>query len=810
MMEKLILDIRYSLRQLLKNPGYMAVAVLTLALGIGANTAIFSLLRGVLLRPLPFHHGEQLVHVGFRPPENGIEGMRFSVSELGDLRQQSHTFDGFAEYHSMAYTLLGWGEPDRVQTGVVSANFFRELGVTPVLGRDFRAEDEVPGAQPVLLLTHDYWQRRFGGERSIVGKDLQMNGRAITVVGVLPPLPQYPGKDDLYMPTAACPFRSTTRTITSRNSRFLTLLGRVKPGVDVARAQADLTAVAGAIAREHPEAPRKDGNDIGLASVADELTRRFRPTLFVLAGIVLLVLVITCSNVANLLLARLLARQKEMVVRSAVGAGRTRLLRQLLTESTLLGLLGGCLGLAVAYWSLQLLVAFAARFTPRAAEIAIDWPVLAFTLLISLLTGLAFGLVPALQVSRQDLGAALREGSGHATGGLGRHRFRSILVVLQVATSFVLLVAAGLMVRSLRELQHTSGGFDPNNVLSTIISLPFSKYTTPQQSQTFYLTLLDRVAHHAGVVSVAVASDLPLTGETTTPSVQIENRPPAAAGESSPQANAHIASEAYFQTLGIPLLRGRVFAPTDNRQAPLVVIINDAMARKYFPNQEAVGQRFSVASNPTLRTIVGVVGDVKQVDLATEAGPGFYVPFQQLPNSDMRLLVRTVSDPRRLAPEVRAIVHEIDRDQSVGALSTLAEIRSSVLAPTRLTSVLLMLFAGLAFVITVTGLSGVIAFSVSERTHEIGIRMALGARQGEVLRRVLWGALTLVAIGVALGTVSALAFGHVLSSLLYGIAPTDLTTFVLVILLLPAVVVAACMPPAFRATSVDPIVALRA
>jgi putative ABC transport system permease protein len=807
-MENLLQDLRYSLRQLLRSPTYTLAAVLTLALGIGANTAIFSVIHGVILRPLPFHHGAQIAHVGYENPESGANSLRFSVQELGDYRGQTKAFSDLAEYHSMAFSLLGWGEPDRVQTGVVSSNFFDELGVAPEIGRGFRHEDEQLGAPHVLLLTHDYWIRRFGGQPTIIGKRLEMNQRSIEVIGVLPALPDFPGKDDVFMPTAACPFRSSPRVIQNRGARMVQLFGRLKPGISLAQARVDSTTINSRLGEAHPESRRKDTKVVDVASLQDELTGAFRPTLIVLVSTVGLVLLIACANVANLLLARLLSRQKEIVVRAAIGAGRRRLVRQLLTESIVLAFLGGALGIALAFASLGLLVAFAAHYTPRAGEISIDAPVLFFTLAVTLVTGLAFGLVPALQVSRQDLGTSLREGSGRSTGGVGKHRFRSGLVVVQVAVSFVLLVGAGLMVRTLLALQQVNPGFNTDNVLTMTLALPFSKYTTPQQFETFFDGVTEQVKRLPRVLQTTIGSEVPLAGQALTPTVQIEHRV-IPAGETEPQADVHLAGDGYFRTMGIALMRGRDFSSADARQSVKVALINEAMAKKYFPGEDPLNKRVQIFTSGWW-TIVGIVADIKQNGLSSEAGPGVYFPFRQFPAGTMQLFVRTAGTPESLLPEIRRVVHGIDPEQPIADVETLTQVRQESLAPSRLTAMLLVVFAGLAFVITATGLSGIISFSVSERTQEIGIRSALGASRSDVLQTVLRESAVLVLAGLLLGAAGSLALGRVLASLLYGVAPTDVATLVAVGLLLPAVVAVACLPPAWKATAIDPMVALRA
>ena len=515
-MQSLRQDFVFALRQLRRNPGFAAATVLTLALGIGANTAIFSIVSGVLLHPLPYSGGERLVQVKHGQPGPGPETVYFSVPELADYREsraQSRALASWMEYHSMSFILLGYGDPDRVKTGVVSTNAFEVLGVRPVLGRPFRSDDEKPGAPPVLLLSDHYWRSRIGGDPAIVGRTLRMNDKPITVVGVLPPLPPFPGDDDVYMPTSACPYRSSERLIHNRSARLISLFGRLPPGGTLAAAQTELTGLVGRLRREHPESyPTEAEAALAIVPAQDQLLGSFRPTLFLLLGTVGLVLLIACANVGNLALARLLAREREVVLRSALGAGRSRLVRQLLTESTVLALAGGLLGLLFAALGRSLLVAFAARFTPLATGIGIDSRVLAFTFAISLLAGLAFGLLPALHATRRDLSTALKESGGHATLGRSRHRFRNALVVLQVAVSFMLLIAAGLTVRSSLALSRVDAGFADRNVLTATIALPFSRYKGAQKTIDFFGALLPRVQALPGVRSAGLGSSVPLTG----------------------------------------------------------------------------------------------------------------------------------------------------------------------------------------------------------------------------------------------------------------------------------------------------------
>jgi predicted permease len=826
-MQTLRQDLVFALRQLRRNPGFAAATVLTLALGIGANTAIFSIVSGVLLHPLPYSGGERLVQIKHGQPGPGPETVYFSVPELADYRDQSraqsHALASWMEYHSMSFILLGYGDPDRVKTGVVSTNAFEVLGVRPVLGRPFRADDEKPGAPPVLLLSDHYWRSRIGGDPAIVGRTLRMNDKPITVVGVLPPLPPFPGDDDVYMPTSACPFRSSERLIHSRSARLISLFGRLPPGGTLGAAQVELTGLVGRLRREHPESyPTEAEAALAIVPAQDQLLGSFRPTLFLLLGTVGLVLLIACANVGNLALARLLAREREVVLRSALGAGRGRLVRQLLTESTVLALAGGLLGLLFAALGRSLLVAFAARFTPLATGIGIDSRVLAFTFAISLLTGLAFGLLPALHATRRDLVTALKEGGGHATLGRSRHRFRNALVVLQVAVSFMLLIAAGLTVRSSLALSRVDAGFAARNVLTATIALPFSRYKGAQKTIDFFGALLSRVQALPGVRSAGLGSSVPLTGTQFAPTYQIEGRVSGAAGtagntgEPELRAAFHVATPEYFRTLGIPLVAGRGILPSDDAKGLKVAVVNRSMARHAWGGENPIGKRISLpgsGTSVTWLTVVGVVGDVKMEGLGEVAGSAgsdaFYLPFVQSGGGTMNLFVHTGAAPLALLPAIRQSVREIDPDQPVSDVLTLEQVRGDSVAPSRLTAVLLLLFGTLAFVVTAMGLAAVIAFSVTERTQEIGIRAALGAEHWQVLALVVRHALALVLTGLILGMAGALAASRLLSSLLFGIGPTDPTTFAVAALLLLAVVGVACYLPARRAVGIDPSVALR-
>jgi predicted permease len=813
-LETLLQDMRYGLRSLRKSPGYAAAAILTLALGIGANTAIFSVVYGVLLQSLPYGGGDRLVRVRFDAPGAGISDGGIAPPEMQDLRTAGDAFEAYSEYHSMWFVLLGRPEPERVQTGVVSANFFDLLGVRPVLGRTFRTGEDAHGAEAVLILSHQYWLRSFGGDPNVVGRVFQMNDRPHTVIGVLPPIPGYPQENDVYMPVSACPFRSDPQTEQSRQASMLRAFARLKRGATLGTAQAQLDALAGRMKRDHPgDYPESIRLKISPLPLRDELTAQARPTFLLLSGMVGLVLLLACASVANLSLARLVRREKELALRSALGASRGRLARQLLTESLLVAACGGTLGLLLAAACRELLVRFASRMTPRAGEISIEGPVLLFTLGVSVLVGLALGLVPALS-SRRSLVGALQEGRDTAApGGAGRVRMRSFLVVAQVAISFVLLAGAGLMLRTLWKMAQIDLGFKTERVLTSRLDLNFSRYPDANARREFQKRLLDRLSTEPGIVSAALAGNLPLNERNPFQvRYRIEGRP-ATAPESLPQATFLSASSDYFKAIGIPVQHGRAVTAADREDAPKVAVISEGMARHVWPDEDPVGRRIGVDGNEPGQvdwlTIVGVVGDVRQYGLLTPPPDQVYLSTLQYPSLGATLFTRTTAEPRALEKVVRAAVHSIGPEQPVDRFRTLEDVHEGALASPRLTATLLVLFAGLAVAITATGIAGVIGFSVGARRREFGIRMALGALPGAVRRMVLAQGMRLVAIGLVLGLAGAFLLSRLWSGLLYDVAPTDPLTYAAVALGLALVAAAACFLPARRATSVDPMVALR-
>jgi putative ABC transport system permease protein len=810
-LDTLFRDLRYGARALWRTPGYSLLVVVTLALGIGANTAIFSVVNGVLLRPLPYQDGHELVLARQMAMRTGAENIPFSVKEIIDYRDQLETLDGFVEYHGMSFTLLNRGEPDRVLTGVVSSNFFDVLGVQPLLGRSFVDTDDELGAEAVLVLSYPYWQQRFGGDPNIVGAVFEMNDRPHTVVGILPPIPQYPRDNDVYMPTSACPFRARgeARMHEDRTAfRGMTAFGRMRDNVTEEQFRTDLAIVAGRIQQDFPDVYEPDSGYTAVTTpLTAELTSNARPMLLILLGTTALVLLIACANVANLTLARMLGRQRELALRSALGAGRGRILAQVLTETTLLAVVGGGLGLVLAWTGLDLLVLFAGMLTPRTSQIAVDGWVLAFTLGLAVASGLAFGIVPALS-ARANVATALKEGGAQTTDTGGTHWFRNVLTVAQVAVSCMLLIAAGLLLTSFYKLQQVDPGFRPENVLTAEVFPNWSKYRTPESRRQLFTGVLDRIEGRPGVLSAAAASDVPLEGQPAQQQAfEIEGRR-VEDPDLRPELEMRVASPSYFETVGVGLQSGRVFTNLDDDAGLGVAVISRSLARQHWPATDPVGRRVTLNGGRDWLTIVGVVGDVRYDGLDSDPPDVLYRPFLQVSGAT-RILVRARMDPLSLATEVREAVHAVDADQPVERFSTLEQARSNTLATKRLTMLLLAIFAGLALLITVTGIAGVIATSVGQRTREFGVRLALGAQPASLVRMVMRQGLTMVLVGLLLGLAGAVALSRVLASLLFDTTPTDPSTFAIVSMVLLVAALTASFLPARRTMRVDPMVALR-
>jgi predicted permease len=809
-MEGLLADARYAIRSLFKSPGFTLATLLTLALGIGANTAIFSLIYGVLLEPLPYAEGGRLVVLEQSAPKADIEELAFSIKEVYDYRDENQTLDGLVEHHAMTFTLLGRSEPERVSTGVVSAEFFDVLGLEPLLGRAFRPEDDDLGAEPVLVLSHGYWQRSFGADPAVVGRALEMNDKTHTVVGVLPPIPQFPQEHDVYMPTSACPFRAQGESRMNENRsafRAMTVFGRIRDGVGMDEVQTDVGTIAARFERDFPETyPEGMGYAVRATSLQQALTAGARPMLLVLLATAALVLLIACANVTNLSVARLMRRERELALRTSLGAGRARLVQQTLVESVLLSLVGGGLGLLLAYQGLDVLTAFIARFTPRAVEVNIDATVLGFTLAVAIATGLVVGILPAF-TNRVHLASSLR-GGNHATDQRAPLRARGLLITAEVAIAVVLLVGAGLMMKSLFRLQQVDPGYRTEKILMARLSPNWSRYQNREDAVRFFDRLLERVQAIPGVESVAVTSGRPLDGQPPfTNGFRVENVP-IEEEELAPQVATRVASPDYFSTMAIPLLQGRTFTELDRDGAAPVGVINRSLARQFWREQNPVGQRVSLDNGENWIAIVGVVGDVREQTLDAEPVSAIYLPQAQSFWAGT-LVVRTPFDPMGTARQVKEAVHAIDPEQPVDRFETIEESRYHSMASPRLTTLLLGIFAALALGIAATGVGGVVGYAVSQRTQEIGIRMALGAGRGRVVALVLRQGLGAVLLGLFGGVVAAVGTGSFLSSFLFETSPTDPLTFALVLLVLLAAALVASFVPARRAATIEPTKALR-
>ncbi|HKQ91190.1 MAG TPA: ABC transporter permease [Blastocatellia bacterium] len=796
-------DLRYGARMLLKNPGFTLIAVLTLALGIGANTAIFSVINGVLLSALPYPQPEQLAMVWCDNRRQGIPDDITSYPNFVDWRDRNKTFQGMAGMTSGTVHLTGVGEPEEIRAATVSINFFQVIDVAPRLGRGFTAEEERPGSDRVVILSHALWQRRFGGDPGILNKTVSLSGISNTVVGIMPPGFQFPENTDMWRPLAP-----NDGLRSARFGFFLPVVGRIKPGVTRAQAQADLDVIANQIEQQFPDMA---GYGVNVVPVLEQTVGAIRRTLMILFLAVILVLLIACANVANLLLARAAGRRREVALRAALGAGRWRIVRQLLTENMLLAALGGALGVLLAWWGLRLLVDLSPANIPRLENIRLDGRVLWFTLGLSLLTGLIFGLAPALQTTQLKLSETLNEGGRSGSGGRSARLIRGVLVVVEVALTLVLLVGAGLLIRSFWRLQQVDPGFKTDNVLTLRLSLPRSRYTDGAQAASFFDRLQERLAALPGVVSVSSTTDIMLQRLATSSSFTIENRPPDPS-EMSLELPFDRVQPNYFQTMGIQLLRGRTFTAQDGRDSPRVAIVNETFVKRYFPNEDPIGKRFTFGGggpNAQWIAIVGVVRDTKRQGVDQPIRIESWMPLAQSPARSMEVVLRTTGDPLALGNAAREAVWSIDRDLPIPRMQTLEQNLSARVAQRRLNMLLLGLFASVALVLAAVGIYGVMNYTVTQRTNEIGIRMALGAQTRDVLRLVVGEGMILALLGVVIGLVMTFAFTRLMASLLFGVSASDPLTFAVIAALLFGVALLACWIPARRATDVDPMVALR-
>ncbi len=810
-----MLDLRYALRSLRRAPGFALAVTLTLGLGIGANTAIFSVVRGVLLKPLPHRDGSRLVFLRQSVQGPGGENIAFSVPEINDFRTASKTLAGIAEYSPITFTMVERGEAVRIDAGLVTGNYFSVMGLSPVLGRAFNAGDDGPGAAPVMMLTHEYWQSRFGGDSGIVGKSLHVNGKAVPVVGVLQAAPNFPQKMDAIMNMVNSEHHISAMMVTGRTHRMTQMIARLAPVVTVAQARAEVSGITARVHADHPEAyDAASGYQVTLTPFQEVLGQKARLTLWLLMGAAAFVLVIACANVTNLTLMRSVRREHELVVRAALGAGTARLRRLLLSENLLLALLGGGLGLLIAFGGVGMLAAFAGRMSPRAGEIRLDGVVLSFTLGLTLAVAVLLAYAPKL-TRDHALGATLSSGGKRTTGGVRRQRLQQTLVVAQIAVSVILLTGAGLLTRTMQRLSVVDTGLTGGNRLT--LEVP-PDYTQPHDaSVALYQQIQSRLAELPGVNGVGLGSTVPLRSELFSLDIKAEGRP-VAPGEPMPHAEGRTASPEYFRTAGIPLLRGREFYATDRTGTGLVVILNKTLADRLFPGQDPIGRRVAwtgevlkfIGVSGDWRTVVGLVGDTKDGGLDAEPIPVLFAPFAQAEVFGSSLVIQTRGDPAALAGAAARAVRSVAPEQPVEKVLTLDQIRDESVAPRRLNALLVASFGLLAVLIAAVGIAGVLAFSVSARTNEIGIRMSLGADAGRVQRMVLGEGGVLLALGLTLGVVSALLLSRLIRGLLFGVAPHDPVTLAGVALLMAMVGIAACWIPAANAARIDPGVAIRA
>jgi putative ABC transport system permease protein len=798
-------DLRYSLRLLKKSPGFVFIAVLTLALGIGANTAIFSVVNGVLLRPLPYPEAERLVRLYEKETDAATPSARLEVAPANflDWRRQSQTLVEIAAWGDDEQALAGAEQAEPVRAAFVSANFFAVLGAAPLHGRVFAPEEDQPGRDEVALLGYGLWQRRFGGDPQLVGQRVKLDGEHYTVVGIMPAGFQYPRGAEIWKPLALNPNQTQTR-----EAHFLQVIARRRPEASLAQVRAEMETIAANLEEQYP-ATNKNWRVNVVPLLEDEVGQVSR-ALLVLLGAVGLVLLIACVNVASLLLARATTRQAEITIRAALGATRGRIIRQLLTESAVLALLGGVSGLLLALWGTDALLALSPAELPRLQNTTVDGRVLVFTLTLTLLTGLLCGLVPALRASRLDLNTALKEGARKATGSLTNKRIFGALVVAEIALALVVLVGAGLLARSFLRLRGVATGIETANVLTVEVNLPSARYGGSDwkaQRLNFYGPVLERIKALPGVVAAGAIDSLPLSGEGRGWTFRKEGQ--TLAPSERPVAGFQVATPDYFRAVGVPLRRGRVFSESDTDGAPPVAIINESFARRFYPNEDPLGQRIIIRNQPQAHTIIGVVSDVRHFGPERDAGPEIYVAYSQFAIGAVPLVVRTQQEPQALISAVRREIQTIDREVAIGRVRTMTQLLAATGAERRFALLLLGIFAALALLLATIGIYGVMAYAVAARTHELGIRLALGAQPRDVLRLVLKDGLALALLGTGLGLLAALALTRLMSGLLFGVSATDPLTFGALALLLSGVALAACWLPARRAMKIDPLVALR-
>jgi putative ABC transport system permease protein len=799
-------DIRYGLRMLAKSPGFSAVVVLTLALGIGANTAIFSVVSAVLLQPLPFSQPDQLGALRGVDLRTGETGRPLSYPDFADLRAKSQSLESASAFDTSTATLTGSGDPLHIDVGVVSANLLSVLRARPMLGREFLVTEDKPGTH-VVLLSHRLWKTRFGGDQKVTEKQVVLDGKPYAIAGVMPPEFEFPLDSqpmDLWMTMAV-----EGDYQADRGSHYLSAIGRLRNGVSMAAANAEAAEISAGLAKQYPDTDGHMG--IVLQAEKDALVGNVRPALLMVLGAVGFLLLIACANAANLLLARAAGRQREMAIRASLGAGKNQILRQLLIESVLLALAGGALGLLLAVWGTAALVSLPSLGIPRLAAAGVDLRALAFTLAVSILTGILFGLAPALHASRFNLFGSLKEGGRTATDGTGRSRVRTLLVVSQMSLAVVLLIGASLLIESMFHLLHESPGFDPRGVLAFNLDLPDARYGKPEQSADFFKNLLEKVRAVPGVKSASAVMPLPLSRNSLRTSFEIEGQPMAKSD--LPRTFIRAVGLDYFGTMHIPLIAGREFTARDDRHAPHVILINQTLARRFFPNESAIGKHMkpgmSADKSASMCEIIGIVGDVKHRNLWQPPDPESYVPYEQNSIGAMDIVVRTEADPMTLLAAMRTQVLALDSELPIFKAQRMEDYVAASVAQRRFTGLLCSIFAGAGLLLAVVGLFGVMSYNVAQRTHEIGVRVAVGAEKPDILRLILTEGMRITGIGIGVGLLGALGVSRVVKSQLFGVTATDPLTFLGVVVVLMLVALAACYLPARRAARVDPMVALR-
>jgi putative ABC transport system permease protein len=801
-------DVIYALRSIGKNPLFYAVATVTLALGIGVNAAIFTVVNAVLLQPLPYPQPGQLMMLWTYNPRQGFDKDVGTYPNFEDWRRASHSFERMSAYSGASVTLTGSGDPAQIRGSRVTHDFFDTLAVAPARGRAFAAANGQAGGERVVILAHGLWTRRFGADPSIVGRTIVLNGDSHEVLGVMPESFAYPEDAEFWVPLA--PVGPYERLLRARGSYWLTIVGRLKPGVSRETAQSEMDAIAARLEQEYPS---NAGIGIRLVPMHEEIVGDVKRPLWILLGAVCFVLLIACTNVANLLLTRAASRQRELAIRSALGAGRGRLLRQMLTESVLLGLIGGAAGLLLAAWCTDLLQTLAPAGLPRLSTIAVNRQVIGYAVVASMLTGLLFGIVPALHAARRDSGANLKEGGRTGTDSVRGRRVRAALAIGELAVALVLLVGAGLLVRTIVALNSQDPGFASTGVLTLRLDLPQAKYTTPERVTAFYDQLIERLSALPGVESAGAGSSLLLSRLPNSSTISIEGRPPLPRDAQDIPVPYDTVTSGYFAALQIPLRRGRMFTRADTPSGQRVVLVNESFVRRFYRDEEPLGRRvtFGDPAQPDTpwQTIVGVVADTRRGGFEREPWAETYFPMQQGPDPRMFVFLRTAGDPAALAGAAQAAVWALDRDQAIAGIRTVRDLLAQAQANRRFTTLLLGLFAAVALVLAAIGVYGVLAYSTAQRTQEIGIRMALGADRAAILRMVFASGAKIAALGLGIGIAGALALTQVLSGLLFGVSPRDPLTFLVVPGALLVVALAACWIPARRAVRVEPVIALR-